>query len=52
MGTFHKAKNPNCPKGLIHDFGKKIQIFSLFVFRQNKLKHRVSLCSEIKRKLL
>ena len=51
MGTFHKAKNRNFPKGLTHDLDQKIQIFSLFVFRQNKLKHRVSWCSEIKRKI-
>ena len=42
MRTFHKAKNPSFSQGLTHDFGQKIQIFSLFVFHQNKLKDRVS----------
>ena len=37
MGTFHKAKNRNFPKGLTHDLGQKIQIFLYLFFAKISL---------------
>ena len=39
---FHSPKNRIFPKGLTHAFGQKMQLFSLFVFGQNKSKNNVT----------
>ena len=36
---FHSLKNCIFPKGLSHDFGQKMPLFSLFVFGQNKTRN-------------
>ena len=38
IGTFHKAKNRNFPKGLTHDFGHKNSQKFVFAFPQNTIK--------------
>ena len=36
---FHSLKNCIFPKGLTHDFGQEMPLFSLFVFGQNKTRN-------------
>ena len=38
IGSFHKAKNRNFPKGLTHDLGQKNSKKFVFAFSQNTLK--------------
>ena len=45
MTTFQKAKNRSIPKGLTHDFCRKMQNFLLLFFKQNEPRNNVSLCS-------
>ena len=45
MTTFQKAKNHSFPKGLTHDFGRKMQNFLLLFLQQNEHRNDVSLCS-------
>ena len=45
MSIFETAKDGYLPKGLTHGFGKKIQYFFKFFFKQNRPRNNVKLWS-------